>query len=209
MLAKTIRHPYVYGENSNTSQEVKLQVKFPAKKTLALDTNEQTFNCDGHSQTGNRKKSESRIPSKPKNKRNGKHLKTLFTHRRTLNIYLHKLRFILDFTDKKSRIAFQVQLVNCELQLFKWRKMPFQHFFRFRHKVSPKLCERMQISWQAVTKRARESCQLLLFIVKKFLTRINLSSRVFYFIECKDFLTWEKLEDYSKLEQRLLLVDSP
>ena len=48
-----------YHINSNSSQEVKLQVKFPAKKTpQTVDTDNQTFNCnnaDGHSQTGNRK----------------------------------------------------------------------------------------------------------------------------------------------------------
>ena len=49
---------YVYRENSNTGKEVKLQVEFPEKNTLALDTDEKTFildNADGHSQTGNRK----------------------------------------------------------------------------------------------------------------------------------------------------------
>ena len=68
------------------------------------------------------KKSASR--DKPKNKSN----KTLFTQRRVLNIYLHKLPFILDFKDKKSWIAFQVQLVNLQLLLFKWCKMPFEQF---------------------------------------------------------------------------------
>ena len=42
---------------------------------------------------------------------NEKRHKTLFTHRRVFVIYLQKLSFtcILDFTDKRSRIAFQVQ----------------------------------------------------------------------------------------------------
>ena len=44
-------------ENSNSSQEVKLQVKFQVKKhPLTVDTNNQTFNWDNadrHSQTGN------------------------------------------------------------------------------------------------------------------------------------------------------------
>ena len=45
--------------NSNSSQEVKLQEKFPAKKVPSNYINDnQTFSCDyadGHSQTGNRK----------------------------------------------------------------------------------------------------------------------------------------------------------
>ena len=50
----------LYRENSNSSQEVKLQAKLPAKKKhpQTVDTDNQTFNCnnaDGHSQTGNRK----------------------------------------------------------------------------------------------------------------------------------------------------------
>ena len=68
----------MYRENSNTSQEVKLQLKFPAKNTLALDTNEQTFNrdnADGHSQRGNRKKNWLvEFKDKPNNKSNEKHL---------------------------------------------------------------------------------------------------------------------------------------
>ena len=52
-------------ENSNSSQEVKLQVKFQVKKhPLTVDTNTQTFNWDNadrHSQTGNRKISASKI----------------------------------------------------------------------------------------------------------------------------------------------------
>ena len=44
-------------KNSNSNQEVKLQVKFPAKNTpQTVDTDNQTFNhdnADGHSQTGN------------------------------------------------------------------------------------------------------------------------------------------------------------
>ena len=51
--------------NSNSGQEVQLQVKLPVKKkTLTVDTDEQTFTCDnanGHSQTGNRKELASRI----------------------------------------------------------------------------------------------------------------------------------------------------
>ena len=47
-------------QNSNSGEEVKLLLKFPAKRnTLTVDTNDQTFNCDnadGHSKTGNRKK---------------------------------------------------------------------------------------------------------------------------------------------------------
>ena len=52
-------------ENSNSSQEVKLQVKFQVKKhPLTVDTDTQTFNgdnADRHSQTGNRKISASKI----------------------------------------------------------------------------------------------------------------------------------------------------
>ena len=78
----------MYRENSYTSQEVKLQLKFPAKNTLALDTNEPTFNRDnanGHSQRGNRKKNWLvEFKDIPKNKSNEKHLETSFTHRHVL-----------------------------------------------------------------------------------------------------------------------------
>ena len=40
------------------------------------------------------------------NKGNEKHLETLFTHCR-LNIYLHKVPFIVDLTDIKSWIVFK------------------------------------------------------------------------------------------------------
>ena len=50
---------------------------------------------------------------KLKNKSNEKHLETLFTHRRVLNINLHNVPVILDLTDKRTWIAFQVQPVNC------------------------------------------------------------------------------------------------
>ena len=67
---------------------------------IATDIDNPTFNCDnayGHSQTRNRIKLES----------NGKRLEILFTHRQIFNIYLRKL----PFTDKKSWIVFQVQLL--------------------------------------------------------------------------------------------------
>ena len=52
-------------ENSNSSQEVKLQVKFQVKKhPPTVDINNDTFNWDNadrHSQTGNRKISASKI----------------------------------------------------------------------------------------------------------------------------------------------------
>ena len=82
-------------------QQFRLRVQVTSKKTLTLDTNDQTFNCDnanGHSLTGNRQKSMMCV--------------TLFTHHH-VTFVLHKLSVILDFTlDKKSWIAFQVQLVN-------------------------------------------------------------------------------------------------
>ena len=45
---------------------------------------------------------------------NEKPLETLFTYRHVFVIYLHKLPFpcILDVTDKKSWIAFRVQLLR-------------------------------------------------------------------------------------------------
>ena len=50
----------LYRENSNSSQEVQLQVKLPVEKKhpQTVDTDNQTFNCDntdGHSQKGNQK----------------------------------------------------------------------------------------------------------------------------------------------------------
>ena len=57
---RELLHNGFYHENSNSSQEVKLQAKLSAKKKhpQTVDTDNQTFNCnnaEGHSQTGNRK----------------------------------------------------------------------------------------------------------------------------------------------------------
>ena len=85
---------------------------FQQKKTLTGDNDDQKFNCDnadGHSQAGNwgKKLSPSWIrKTSRKKKSNEKRLETLFTHRR-LNIYLHKLPFIVDLTDIKSWIVFK------------------------------------------------------------------------------------------------------
>ena len=71
---------------------------------------------DIQSQTGNRKKLQVQgkynSKDKLKNKSNEKHLETLFTHRHILNIHLHNVPVILDLTDKRTWIAFQVQPVN-------------------------------------------------------------------------------------------------
>ena len=55
---RELLHNGFYHENSNSSQEVKLQAKLPAKKKQTVDTDNRTFNCNnaaGHSQTSNRK----------------------------------------------------------------------------------------------------------------------------------------------------------
>ena len=88
-------------ENNNSAQEVKLQVKFPAKKhhKQPVDTDDQQFNqdkADGHFQTGN--------PKKIKTSRRTKAMRSalrLCSHSRGLNIYL---------TDKKSWIVLQVHI---------------------------------------------------------------------------------------------------
>ena len=66
---------------------------------------------DIHKQAIKKKMSASWIrKTSRKNKGNEKRLKTLFTHRRS-NIYLHKLPFIVDLTDKVMD-CLQLQLVN-------------------------------------------------------------------------------------------------
>ena len=122
----------MYRKNSNSVQEVKLQAELITSKVSDFGHRWADIlnrdNADGHSQTGNRKKNwHVEFERKPKNKSN----KTLFTHRRILNIYLHKLPFSLEFKDKKSWIAFQLQLVNWQLLLFKLCKMPFEQFKGF------------------------------------------------------------------------------
>ena len=95
---------------------------------------------------------------KPNNKSNKKCLKTLFTHRHILNIYLNKLPFVLDLTNKKWWIAFQVQLMNWQLLLFKWS------YAKFHLKISIKIS--MQSIIQVVQRNANflKSCQLLLYL---------------------------------------------
>ena len=52
-----------------------------------------------------------------------------FTHRRVLNFHLHNVPVILDLTDKRKWIAFQVHPVNWWLLLFQLCKMPFEQFY--------------------------------------------------------------------------------
>ena len=75
---------------------------------------------------------------------NEKPLETLFTYRHVFVIYLHKLPFpsILDVTDKSHELLFEFNYYG-QFLLFKWYKMPFEHFLRFRRKVPPEPCEQM------------------------------------------------------------------
>ena len=85
------------------------------------------------------------------NKSNEKRLETLFTHRQ-LNIYLHKLPFIVDLTDIKSWIVFKFNITS---QLMTSAISMMQNAIRtflltFWRKVSSKPCQSMQISWRVV-----------------------------------------------------------
>ena len=116
---------------SNSGQKVKLQVEFPAKKnTLTVDTDDRTFNCnnaDGHSQTGNCKKLASRIQKTGWRTKATRSALRLYTPC-VLNFHLHNVPVILDLTDKRKWIAFQVQPVNWWLLLFQLCKMQFEQF---------------------------------------------------------------------------------
>ena len=92
-----------YRKNSNLGQAVKLQIKFPAEKnTVTVDTDDQQFNF-WWTFTNRQSKTNRQVELKdrPKNQ-----------HRRLLNWHLFtQTSFILDLTDIRSWIAFQVQLL--------------------------------------------------------------------------------------------------
>ena len=118
-----------------------------------------------HKQAIEKKIGKWNLKDKPKNKSN----KTLFTHRRVLNIYLHKLPFILYFKDKKSWIAFQVELVNWQLLLFKWCKMPFKQFKGFDAKYHPSRTNKCKFPEDLFSRElSTANC-----IVQEFLARIE------------------------------------
>ena len=75
--------------------------------------------------------------------------------------------------------------------LFKWYKMPFEHFFK--------------ISTQSATRAVRAnvnvncSCIICIHVVQEFLTRIKRWVEFVIFWSRKTFLTWERLEDAQNL----------
>ena len=106
---------------------------------------------------------------KPNNKSNKKCLKTLFTHRHILNIYLNKLPFVLDLTNKKWWIAFQVQLMNWQLLLFKWCKIPFEDFYEnFDARYHPSSAKECKFLEEVSTATVPWICT-----VQEYLTRIK------------------------------------
>ena len=113
-----------YRENNSSDQEVKLQVKFPVKKTpntqLTLMTSNSTRikAMDIYKQEIE-KKSASRIRKTSQRTKAMRSTLRLCSHSRVLNIYL---------TDEKSWIAFQVHIAWW-LLLYEWCKMPVRSLY--------------------------------------------------------------------------------
>ena len=113
-----------YRENNSSDQEVKLQVKFPVKKTpntqLTLMTSNSTRikPMDIYKQEIE-KKSASRIRKTSQRTKAMRSTLRLCSHSRVLNIYL---------TDEKSWIAFRVHIAWW-LLLYEWCKIPVRSLY--------------------------------------------------------------------------------
>ena len=81
--------------------------------------------------------------------------------------------------------------------------------FRCQVHVSPKLCKQMKNFLKSCLREWSTATVNTICIVQEFLARNKRWAEFVILQRTKIFLTWEKLEDYSKLEKRLLLVDSP
>ena len=80
--------------------------------------------------------------------------------------------------------------------------------FRCQVHVSPKLCKQMKNFLKSCLREWSTATVNTICIVQEFLARNKHCVEFVILQRTKIFLTWEKLEDYSKLEKRLLLVDS-
>ena len=151
-----------YHENSNSGKVVKLEVKYQAEKnTLTVDADDQQFNSriqlpiNIHKQAVKKKRPVEFERQAKEQKQQGLCLHTIAY---LTVIYLHKLPFILDLTEKGNGLLFK----------FNYRTANFWTFLlRFWRKVSAKPYQRMQISWRVV------NCSCILNLHSSGISRTN------------------------------------
>ena len=94
--------------------------------------------------------------------------------------------------------------MNWQFLLFKWCKMPLEKFKGFDAKYHPSRVNECKFPEELFPRElSTATC-----IVQEFLARIKRWVEFVISKSTKIFLKWKKLEYYTKLEQRLLLVDS-
>ena len=105
-----------------------------------------------------------------------------------------------------NSIGWNNKLRFCYLNDAKYHSNSLKFWCQVR--VSPKPCEQMKNFLKSCSREWSTATLNTICIVQEFLARIKCWVEFVILWRTKIFLTWEKLEDYSNLEKRLLLVDS-